>query len=131
MTAPVPSKLTAERVETIFKDCLYGEGEDTTDHVKAPGITSNVGFHPGRLAGHKAAIEEMLDDLPDSFKKTGGGGMSFLSACEDRHGAQWTGFHQRMEQLFQLGVAVGKAALVFPREKWARLPGGMPYYLVN
>lgn len=131
MTAAEFSKLSAGRVEHIFQDCLFNEGEDTTDHVKAPGITTNVGFHPGRLVGHKAAIEEMLDELPESFKKTGGGGMSFLGACEDKDGNQWTGQHRIMEQLFQLGVAVGKAQLLVPREKWGGLPGGMPYYLVN
>lgn len=120
-----------ERVHAIFRDCLFKEGEDTSKHVKAEGITTNVGFHPERLNGHKAEIEAMLDELADDFKKSGGGGMSFLNACNDKHGNQWTGLHQRMEQLFQLGIGVGKAELLLPREMWGALPDGMPYYVVN
>ena len=120
-----------ERVNAIFLDCLFKEDEDTSKHVLAGGITRSVGFHPERLNEHRAEIEIMLNELPDDFKASGGGGMSFLNACNDKHGNQWTGMHQRMEQLFQLGVGVGKAELLSPREMWSVLPGGMPYYIVN
>ena len=123
--------LNSERVEAIFMDCLFKEGEDTTNHVKAEGITHNVGFHPERLEGYKTEIATMLAELPDSFKKTGGGGMSFLQACEDKHGNQWTGSHQRMEQLFQLGAGIDKVECLMPRAMWSTLPGGMPYYCIN
>ncbi len=123
--------INPERVHAIFFDCLFKEGEDTSKHVKVEGITANVGFHPERLNGHKAEIEAMLNELADDFKKSGGGGMSFLNACNDKYGNQWTGLHQRMEQLFQLGIGVGKAELLMPREMWGVLPGGMPYCVVN
>lgn len=123
--------LDPEKVNAIFMDCLFKKGEDTSKHVKAEGIVRNVGFHPERLESHKAEIEAMLDELPDEFKETGGGGMSFLNACNDKHGNQWTGLHQRMEQLFQLGVGVGKVKSLMPREMWGVLPGGMPYYVVT
>jgi hypothetical protein len=123
-------RLSTERVKTIFMDCLFRDGEDTSNHVKAEGITTMVGFNPERLKGHEAEIVEMLNELPDTFKKSGGGGMSFLNACIDRHGNQWTSFHRTMEQLFQLGIASGKVELLLPRKMWAVLPGGMPYYLV-
>jgi len=124
-------KLNPERVNEIFLDCLFRNGEDTSNHVKAEGITSTVGFHSGRLDSHKAEIEALLNELPDEFKKSGGGGWSFLNACNDKHGNQWTGFHQRMEQLFQLGIAIGKVESQLPREMWSALPGGMPYYVIN
>lgn len=57
--------------------------------------------------------------------------MSFLSACNDKHGKQWADLHLRMEQLFQLGLAIGKAECVFSRDMWEILPGGMPYYVIN
>lgn len=123
--------LSADRVSQIFLDCLYKDGEDTSSHVKAEGITSTVGFNPDRLNSHKAEIEAMLGELPDEFKKSGGGGMSFLNACNDKHGNQWTGLHRTMEQLFQLGIAIGKVECQLPREMWQALPGGMPYYVVN
>jgi hypothetical protein len=73
----------------------------------------------------------MLAELPDMFKESGGGGWSFLNACDDRHGNQWTGLHQRMEQLFQLGIGIDKVECQLPREVWPALPGGMPYYIVK
>jgi hypothetical protein len=125
------TKLDPGRVEAIFLDCLFKEGEDTREHVRAEGIVHNVGFHPNRLRGHKVEISELLDELPDEFKKTGGGGMSFLQACNDKHGNQWTGVHTQMEQLFQLGISVGKVECLMPKELWSVLPGGMPYYVIN
>lgn len=128
---PETSKLNAARVEAIFLSCLFVANEDTTHHVMGPGITCDVGFHPQRLESHKAEVAAMLDDLQDAFKANAGGGMSFLNACFDKYGNQWTGQHRRMEQLFQLGVAIGKAKLLVPREAWSSLPGGMPYYVVH
>ena len=124
--------LTAERVRVIFTDCLFKDEEQPVkEYVPASGITTNVGFHPERVAGYKDEIAEMLNELPDEFQEAGGGGMSFLNACNDKHGEQWTSFHQTMEQLFQLGQAVGKVTCTMPREMWSVLPGGMPYYVVN
>lgn len=123
--------LSAEVVETVFRDCLFQEGEDTSHAVMAEGITTAVGFHPDRLESHRTEIEAMLDELPDEFKQSGGGGWSFLNACNDKHGEQWTGLHQRMEQLFQLGMAIGRVKLQSPRWMWSALPGGMPYYVIN
>ncbi len=131
MNTDTVTKLDPQRVEAIFLDCLFKEGEDTSKHIKAEGVIRNVGFHPERLENHKAEIVAMLEELPDEFKESGGGGMSFLNACNDKHGNQWTGLHLRMEQLFQLGVGIGKAKSLMPREMWGALPGGMPYYVVT
>lgn len=125
--------LDPNRVERVFLDCLFRDGEDKTNHVVAEGITSTIGFNSDRLEVHRAEIETLLDELPDEFKASasGGGGWSFLSACNDKHGNQWTDLHQRMEQLFQLGIAIDKVKLLVPRSMWQDLPGGMPYYLVK
>ncbi len=122
--------LNAERVNAIFMDCLFRDGEDTSKHVKAEGIVRNVGFHPERLESHRAEVEAMLNELPEQFHKKSGGGWSFLNACNDKHGNQWTGLHQRMEQLFQLGIGIGTVQCQMPREMWPVLPGGMPYYVI-
>lgn len=123
--------LDPARVEAIFLDCLFEEGEDTSNHVRAEGVQQTAGFHPDRLQSHKAEIEAMLDELPEEFKESGGGGWSFLNACNDKHGNQWTGLHQRMEQLFQLGIGIGKVRATLPREMWSALPGGVPYYVIT
>lgn len=124
-------KLTGSKVETIFLDCLFKEEEDKSNYVKAEGIMNTVGFHPGRLELHKEEVTELLQELPKEFLKSGGGGWSFLNACQDKHGNQWTGLHQTMEQLFLLGIALGKVAFQLPREVWSALPGGMPYLVVD
>lgn len=131
MEVVMKTVLTAKRVNEIFLDCLFRDGEDTSNHVKAEGIMTTVGFHPERLDSHKAEVETMLGELPSEFQMQGGGGMSFLNACVDKHGEQWTGHHPTMEQLFQLGIAIGKVAYIFPKEMWSVLPGGMPYYVIN
>ena len=122
--------LTADRVDSIFRDCLFKDNEDTSNHIKAEGIVHPVGLHPTRLEAHRAEVREMLLELPEEFLKSKGGGWSFLNACNDKHGKQWTGMHMIMEQLFQLGCALGLAQSQMPKDLWSVLPGGMPYYVV-
>ena len=123
-------ELTSDNVEIVFSDCLFVEDEDTTNHIKAEGITSTVGFHPERLAAHKKDVQTMLQCMPDEFQDKKGGGWSFLNACQDKNGCQWTDLHLRMEQLFQLGVGLGLVKWQLPREMWSVLPGGMPFVVI-
>lgn len=125
------SVLTATRVLEVFADCLYREGENTDNAIIAEGVVSTVGFHPERLESHRKEVEVMLAELPKEFHKSSGGGMSFLQACFDKNDKQWTGSHKTMEQLFQLGIGIGKVTCLLPREMWSILPGGVPYYLVS
>ena len=122
--------LTSENVEKIFMDCLFKKGENTENAILVEGITSKFGFHPERIKHYSNDIEEMLYQLPKEFKKQHGGGMSFLNACNNLNGEQWTGFHRIMEQLFAIGMASGKVKCLMPRDMWSLLPGGMPYYVV-
>lgn len=132
MTSEVVKAVTVSRVDEIFKDCLFADKqEDASQMVEAPVIHFIVGFHPGRLEQHKAEIADLLDELPDDFKSSRGGGGSFLNACFDKHGNQWTGDHIHVEQLFALGIAAGRVQSCFPRELWPMLPGGMPYYVIT
>ena len=124
-------KLTAENVNSIFMDCLFKEGEPTENLVKAEGVISTFGFHPGRIKKHTKEIYDMLKQLHKEFQKDSGGGMSFLNACNDKDGNQWTGLHQDMEQLVVLGIAINKVRYCLPRELWSSLPGSMPYFVVE
>jgi len=125
------AKILPKIIEAIMMDCLYLPGENTDDAVTVEGITTTFGFHPGRLESNRKRIEEMLSCLPDPFMADKGGGMSFLEACNDNEGEQWTGFHHRMEELFVLGMAIGHARYCMPRDFWSVLPGGMPYIQVG
>jgi hypothetical protein len=123
--------LESKRVEDVFMDCLFEDGEDTSNHILVEGITSKVGFNPNKINLYNDEITKMLMELPKEFHSNSGGGMSFLNACNDKNGRQWTDFHQRMEQLFQLGLAIGKVKCLMPRDMWKVLPGGMPYYVIE
>lgn len=124
-------ELTAENVVETLKSCLYETTpEDTSKAVLVEGIMAKFGFDPDQLKKKKADIESMLEQLPKPFQKSGGGGYSFLGACERADGVQWTGLHKTMDELFVLGLAVGKVQLCLPRDMWKALPGGMPYYVV-
>lgn len=123
------------RVEFIFDDCLHVTteegGEPTDGHPDYEGIIATYCLHPKRVDDYKLEIAEMLENLPDPFQEDTGGGWSFLNACDDKNGEQWTGLHRTMEHLFILGMAIGRVKSILPRELWPALPGGVPYYVVT
>lgn len=131
-------QLTAANVTTIIEDCLFKDeelvnGQPPKDAVLVEGIVKNFGFHPGRLAEHKDEILELLHQLPNEFQDMGtggGGGWSFLNACNTKDGVQW-GEHNNMEELLCLGIATEQAEILMPREMWSAFPGGMPYFEVK
>jgi hypothetical protein len=125
------TELNAENVHKTFMDCLFKEGEPTENHIVAQGVMLKVGFHPDRLKEKEQAIAEILSGLSSDFKKSGGGGMTFLNMCNDANGVQWADLHQTMDELVCLGIASKKLSFVMPREMWDMLPGGMPYVVVS
>ena len=122
--------LTAQIVSETFKYCLFKEGENTDNPVYGEGARTHVGFNPERLQESIFKIVEMLNELPDSFKISGGGGMSFLNMGVDKNNNEWTGLHRNIDELVCLGLASGKMTYLIPREMWSVLPGGMPYLVV-
>lgn len=128
------SNLTSDKVNRIFEECLYNEGESTEGHKEVHAIRHFIGFNPERVEKNKESINEMLLDLPKEFLSEelgGGGGWSFLNACEDKDGNQWTDYHDTMDKLVALGLATEKLAFLMPRDIWTALPGGMPYFVIN
>jgi len=119
--------LTPEKVENIFMDCFFKENENKENPIIVEGITGKFGFHPQRIENNKKEIYKLLMELPEKFRKNVGGGWSFLNACIDKNGSQWTGEHKIMEQLFCLGIAIGAAEWLTPRSMWDVFPGAMPY----
>lgn len=122
----------AENVERIFSDCLFrdneiSDGKPPADAVLVEGIVSKYGFHPERLAAHKAEIAEVIRRMPNEFMADShAGGHSFLNLCMDKDGNQW-GEHHNMEQLVTLAIATKQGQYLLPREIWRALPGGVPY----
>lgn len=129
--------IDSQEVEKAFLDSLYKKEEARgvegvpEGAVIVEGIMNKLGFHPGRLEEKRAKVTEWLKALPHQFRKNSGGGWSFLNACNQENGVQWTGFHRSMDQLFCLGMGLGLVECLMPREMWKILPGGMPYYVIN
>lgn len=78
----------------------------------------------------KDAVRIILDQMPDTFKKSGGGGMSFLELCMDKDGNHWAE-HPTMEMLVVLAIGQGQAQYCMPRDFWRVLPGGVPYIVFD
>ena len=57
----------SELVRTAFQECLFEEGENTTDRIEVEGITRRFGFHPQRLEEHRELIGDLLEQLPTVF----------------------------------------------------------------
>lgn len=123
--------LNAKQVERVFLDCLFKAGEDTTNHVKAEGITTTSWISPRASGKSQGRDRSHAGRASNRVHEVWRGGWSFLNACNDKNGCQWTDFQQRMEQLFQLGIAIGKVECQLPRFVWPALPGGVPYDIVN
>ena len=128
-----------EAVRAAFVSCLYTgdelrgmkKGEVPKGAVIVEGIRSRYGFHPKRLEEKRFQVKRWLKALPHSFREKSGEGWSFLQACTQENGVQWTGLHERMEQLFCLAMGLGLAKCLASREMWTALPGGMPYYSIS
>lgn len=116
-------RLDAQQVEDTFEACL---GDD----VEVDAIAFLARLDKAKLADHAELILAMLLELPTEFRASAGGGWSFLNACNDRHGNQWTGLHRTMAQLFAMGQGLGLVACLLPRDLWEALPGGVPYYAI-
>lgn len=120
------SVLTSDNVNKTFMDCLSDNADEV---VVVEGVVHTVSFDKEKLESHREEVRAMLDELTPEFRKSVGGGWSFLNACLNKDGEQWTGLHLIMEQLFQLGEGLGLIVCQMPRNMWDILPGGMPYYV--
>ena len=123
---PAPA-LTPDRVGRIYAQAA---ADGLSGGIMVHGVVREAAFAPGVIGRCRDEIRGMLAELPDQFRRASGG-WSFLNACNDRYGNQWTGLHAVMEQLFMLGMSAGLVTEVFDRGMWPALPGGMPYYVID
>ena len=117
----------SELVSKSFMDCLFKEGEDTSNYVKVEGIINNFGLHPQRLEEKRELVTALLAELPIEFKK----GYTFLNICTNKNGELWTGDQRVCEQLIVMAIGLDLMSYCLPREMWAILPGGVPYIIVK
>jgi len=134
---PTETLIDDEAVNTAFRNCLIeddeigSDGLPTVEYTKIPGIRADYGLHTERLQTHKEEVKNWIQQLPDNFMKSGGGGWTFLNLCNTKDGEQWTDFHQRMEQLVVLASGLGVAKFTIPKMLWSTLPGGVPYIVFD
>ena len=115
-------KLTAENVDKMFEEAEKEDGDLVGD-----GLGSKMCFDSTKI--NKDDLYSMLDELPDSFKEGGGGGMSFLNGCMTKDDHQW-GEQVHVARLISMGIACGFVKYCMPKEMWSILPGGVPYFKV-
>lgn len=123
------TKLTVNAVETIFVECLTNE--NNPNMIGCTPVVHKCIFDKAKIENKSDEILGLLMELPAEFRRSSGGGYSFLMACNDINGNQWTGLHVNMEKLFALGMAAGHVEHLMPQEMWAILPGGVPYFVIN
>jgi hypothetical protein len=130
------TQISGDAVHDLFIKCLWEHEppDPVSTSIVVEGVLGmKVGFDPAKITEHEPEIVDFLSQLPPQFLTGpgGGGGWSFLNACNDKNDNQWTGLHRTMDELFLLGQAIGKVQYLMPREMWPILPGGMPYMQVD
>ena len=125
--------IDAEQVQKAFLDCQVKEpdGNDELAVIHIKGTYRNFALSGERLMSHREQVREWLASMPAEFHLSKGGGWSFLNACQTADDIQWTSFHERVEQLVVLGIALGFVSWPIPRDVWYLLPGSMPYFAID
>lgn len=122
-------ELTIANVQAVLDACRFKRGEDPGTQVKAEGAMKSYLFNQDRLKNHQEDIENMLGQLPETFKQDSGGGWHFMYATKRADHVKW-GSLQAVDRLLCLGIAIGKARTLMPRDMWHVFPGGLPYFVV-
>lgn len=125
--------IDANEVEKVYVDCLVESATmlESLGVVAVEGVLHKHAFLREQLDGHRETIVGWLRQMPDEFHESRGSGWSFMNACNTKDGEQWTGLHQRMDQLFAMGQGLGVVKCAVPRKMWFVFPDSMPYYTVN
>lgn len=131
-------RLNATNVEQTILKCLFSEEESEgrsqeellKEAVVAEGVRSRFAFKKENVEKNKDNIIAMLNDLPETFMESVGGGWHFSNACMNKDGHHW-GEHISMDHLICLGLAINKVAFTLPREAWDVFPSGLPYFVVK
>jgi hypothetical protein len=106
-------KLTSQNVNDTLLKCLYREEEITRrgrevimkEAKIVKGLQAQFGLKPSVVEEQRENIESMLMQLPPSFFFREEG-ESYVNAVVDGMGKQWTDFHQRVDELICLGLAI-------------------------
>ncbi len=115
-------------VHNLFVSCLTDDKDETA--VIAEMLACKVYMSKDKVEAAREQITKDLLNLHPNFIRATGGGWTFINACLDRNGDLWTNCHRDMDELVTMGVMIGKVIMLFPRNHWDSLPGGVPYFVV-
>jgi hypothetical protein len=121
--------LSPSKVNTIYEACRFQNDEtiNEADVATADGIRGPMAFSRARLEERVGDIVAMLRELPESFQRPIGD--SFVNAYIDRGQSTWATCAEQVNQLIQLGAAVGKILYLTPARTW-RFPNSPPLFRI-
>lgn len=117
----------SELTVKAFLDCLFKEGEDTTDYVLVEGITGMFGLHPQRLEEKREFVTAILAELSTDFKE----GENFFHLFFTKDDEQWTDNPYVGEQLVVMAIGLGLMEYCEPKNKQEFLPGWVRYLMIK
>jgi hypothetical protein len=134
MTAHSPDTyLTADRVMSIYAACWRpdGAGALPSNYLTVEAWLGKHTFNVRRLHAHREEIIRMLLSLPAGFRADEREGGSVGAMIQRGDGSVWSTDMKDIEALIALGMANGLMTFCAPRDKWDRLPGGLPYVRIE
>jgi hypothetical protein len=131
MTTTEDGFLTADRVRNIYSLCFRPEGSRPKFNTTVQGALLRHTFSVKLIQRYREDIIRMLLSLPAGFRtdERGGGSMMTMNIRGDK--TPWTNTVPDVEKLIALGLASGLLSFCAPRDRWSKLPGGVPYVRVD
>jgi hypothetical protein len=123
--------LTSARVLEVYQQCWRPEGSAPAHNVEVEGWLVRHTFSIMRLQRSRETIIRMLLSLHPGFRSDEGQGGSVGAMVTRGDGNVWSTDLTDIEKLVALGLASGLVTFCAPRDKWASLPGGLPYVRVE
>lgn len=128
-------ELTSKNLQDVYWDCHFN-GRDQNMPLgitikEFSGVGTITDLHMEKVELNREKIEALLSQLPTNFYEKKGGGWTFLNACIDNKGNQWTDHHSVVDMLVVLGLAIDKLYFLTPKELWTHFPGGVPYICIK
>ena len=135
MLGPIKSEFTGDgfldtdRVRTTYEKCYRDETFQGGIRVEAWMLAHT--FSSKQLDKHREDIIKMLLALQPGYRTDIKGGGSVVSMIFRGDNSMWTDDHTDIEKLLALGLALNLVSFCAPRDKWAALPGGLPYVRIE
>lgn len=130
MTYTSDGYLTVDRVRSTYERCFRPESK-AFNRVTVEGWLLKHTFSVPQLHRSRETIIRMLLCLPEGLRAdVGRGGTVGIMAMRNDN-TPWSVDMADIEKLLALGLASGLMSFCTIRDRWANLPGGLPYVRVD